>query len=179
MTESAPKFRFRYRLSLADYVALNDARNRLGGFSYYLWPVRHAVWYGVILFAFWLFGGFQQDWRSYLSLQNGWWIPLALALPWAIDLLYNRVLASLYKADDASRTDTLVEIGRKGIDWTEGGTARQVGWQALAYHAFREDRIILFVDRMRVIVLPRGGLVEGDWDKLVAYVRKKVGGAAI
>lgn len=174
MTETVPKFRLRYRLSLEDFVALNDARNRLGSFSYYLWPVRQGVWYAMILFVFWVVGGFQEDWRSYLTWEKGWWIPLALALPWVIDLIYALVLRRLFKADEATRGETLVDLGRKGIDWTEGRTVRQFGWPDISSLAFRQDRIILFPDKRQVLVLPRGGLVQGDWDKLVAYVEKKV-----
>lgn len=174
MTTSHQVFRFRYRLTLADFIALNDARNRLGVFGRYLWPARYLVWYALMLFFLWLFGGLTRGWRIFLTWDVGKWFLPVLALPPVIDLLYNRVILRWYfHAQAVSKADTAVDIGDEGVAWTLDHSAGRIGWPGIRYHVFREDRIILFIDKMQGITLPRSGLVAGHWDGLVALVRRK------
>lgn len=171
--ETPAGFRFRYRFDLGDYLALSHARNRLGPVGKYLWDWRYLVWYALFLAVLWWMGGLTGDWDVYLNWEVGGWVLFALAMPVLIDLLFNHVMLRWYfHLQAASKADIAVDAGEGGLNWAMGHAAGQMGWPAIRYRAILKNRVILFIDRMQGITLPRRGLVAGDWDAFVALVQR-------
>jgi hypothetical protein len=174
MKEVPAEFRFRYRLHLADYLVLSDARNRLGPVGRHLWPWRYLIWYGLFIAFLWWIGGLTLNWRIYLHWKVGGWILFVLILPFLIDLVVNQVILRWsFHIQAASKADIAVDIGEASVDWKLGHSAGQMGWPAIRYRVVLKDRVILFLDKIQGITLPRRGLVAGDWDAFLALVRRK------
>jgi hypothetical protein len=175
MTEASSEFRFAYRLSHADYLALNEARRRLGPFGRFARPARYAIWYALFLAMLWWFDGFAAGWRAFLAWEVARWMPVVVAVPILIDLFFDHVILRWYfHRNAASQADIEVGINEAGVNWTMGHAAGQMAWAGIPERVVMGERVFLFLDKMQGITLPRRGLVGGDWDALVGFVRSKI-----
>jgi hypothetical protein len=179
MPDPSTPFRFAYRLNLADYLALNEARRRLGPFGRFARPARYLIWYGLLIAMLWLMDSFRDGWRVYLEWEIAIWIPVVLAIPFLIDLVFDHgVLRWYFHRNAASKADITVDVDDEGVRWTMGHAAGQMAWAGIPDHVVMEDRVFLFLDKLQGITVPRRGLIAGDWDAFLGFVRDKARKAA-
>jgi hypothetical protein len=178
MPDPSTTIRFAYRLSLGDYLALNEARRRLGPFGRFARPARYLIWYALFLALLVWMGG-AASWRMYFEWEVASWLLLAMFIPFLIDLVFDHVVLRWYfHRNAASRADIVADIDEAGVRWTLGHAAGQMAWAGIPEHVLMGDRLFLFLDKMQGITLPRRGLAAGDWDAFVALVRYRAGKAS-
>ena len=180
MSEPPHFFRFAVRLSHADYLALNEARRRLGPFGRFARAGRYAVWYLIFLVV--LIGPLLPElsthgihWPVFLEWDVAGWVLLVLAFPFLLDLVFDHVVLRWYfHRSAASKQDVTADIDGEGVRWTMGHAEGRMSWPGIPQYVIVGDRVFLFIDKVQGITLPKRGLVSGDWDDFLAFIRGRM-----
>jgi hypothetical protein len=175
MSETDAAFRFTYDATFADYRALLRARQRLGRLG------GHGRWlrypFVVLLFVatLWWLDGLRAPWSVYLRWDvAGWIIGLVLFIP-LVDLFFERVLGRwVYSRYAAADRPVSAAVDAEGVSWVVDAWSGRFAWTGVKSSVATTDYLFLFLGKLEAITLPRRGLVDGDWDSLLAFVAARL-----
>lgn len=168
-------FRFTYDTTFADYRALLRARQRLGPLGGHGRWLRYPFVAVLFVATLWWLGGLSAPWSLYLRWDVARWIiGLALFIP-LVDLFFEHVVGRwVYSRYAAANRPVSAAVDADGVSWDVDAWSGRFAWSGVKNGVVTADYLFLFIGKLEAITLPRRGLVEGDWDTVLAFVAARL-----
>lgn len=154
------------RFTFDDYAAMVRGLRRLSG------PARAGLWAVIYLTTVTIAAG-PDDLLASLhdpAVLAILLLPAVLFMPVADVLILNTLYRWSYRRQ--RNADALIgfDIGPQGVDWRVEGMAGHIDWATVVRFIASDRRMILYVDRINGLTMPRGDLDEAAWAGRVALV---------
>lgn len=168
-------FRFTYDTTFADYRALLRARQRLGPLGGHGRWLRYPFVAVLFVATLWWLGGLSAPWSLYLRWDVARWIiGLVIFIP-LVDLFFEHVVGRwVYSRYAAANRPVSAAVAADGVSWDVDAWSGRFAWSAVRNSVVTADYLFLFIGKLEAITLPRRGLVEGDWDTVLAFVAARL-----